>query len=93
MANKRIDQLPLSSDDIKGTDLFPIFSDNRTERISIDSLVSFIGSGTTANDTYITGATLNDNTLELGRNQGLPTLSVELSGLNQTFIHKYTTVK
>jgi hypothetical protein len=33
MPNKRIDQLPPSGNDIKGTDLFPIFSENKTERI------------------------------------------------------------
>lgn len=32
-------------------------------------------------DSYVTGATLNGSTLELTRNEGLPTLSVDLSSL------------
>ena len=76
MPNKRIDQLPPSSDQVKGTDLFPIFSDNKTERISIDSLISFIGSGTT--DTYISGGTYSNGTLTLGRNDGV---DLTVSGL------------
>ena len=71
MPNKRIDQLPPSGNDVKGTDLFPIFSDSKTERISIDTLISFIGSGTT--DTYVSGVTYTQsaNTLTIGRNDGV----------------------
>lgn len=43
MPNKRIDQLPGSGNELKGDDLVPIFSDGKTERISVDDFASFSG--------------------------------------------------
>ncbi len=44
MANKRIDQLPINSDMLKGTDLVPLWDvvNNKTERVELSSLASFI---------------------------------------------------
>ncbi|MCK5641789.1 MAG: hypothetical protein KAJ19_13385, partial [Gammaproteobacteria bacterium] len=39
-------------------------------------------SGTTSTDTYVTGATLNGNTLEIERNNGLSAVTVDLSSLS-----------
>ena len=36
-------------------------------------------------DTYVTGVTLNGNTLELERNEGLPTLTVDLSSIDTNY--------
>jgi hypothetical protein len=36
-------------------------------------------------DSYVTGATLNGNNLELGRNEGLPTVSVDLSSIDTNY--------
>jgi hypothetical protein len=36
-------------------------------------------------DSYVTGATLNGNNLELGRNEGLATLSVDLSSIDTNY--------
>jgi hypothetical protein len=41
--NKRIDQLPSNANTVKGSDILPIFSDNRTERTTIDELGSYLG--------------------------------------------------
>lgn len=68
MANKRIDQLPTSDNQIQGTDKIPVFSDGRTERITVDELGTYIGSNV---DTYVTGATYSNGTLTLGRNDGV----------------------
>jgi hypothetical protein len=38
-------------------------------------------------DLYVTGSTLNGNTLELGRNGGLSTLTTDLSSLSTTDTH------
>lgn len=68
MANKRIDQLPTSDNQVQGTDKIPIFSDGRTERITVDELGTYIGSNV---DTYVTGTTYSNGTLTLGRNDGV----------------------
>jgi hypothetical protein len=70
-SNKRIDQLPASSNQLKTTDLIPIFSDGRTERVSVDGFISLLNTGTTLN-TYTTGTTYNpnSNTLIVSRNDG-----------------------
>ena len=50
MANKRIDQLPINSNMLKGTDSIPIWDvvNNKTERVELDTLASFIASATTS---------------------------------------------
>ena len=86
--DKRINQLTPSSDPLLGTDLVAIWATNsnpHTRHQTIDKITSYVAlnmTGITSNDTYVTGATLNVNSLELGRNQGLPTLSVDLSSLD-----------
>jgi hypothetical protein len=68
MPNKRIDQLPASDNQVQGTDKIPVFSDGRTERITIDELGSYISSNS---DTYVTGGTYTNGTLTLSRNDGV----------------------
>ena len=85
--DKRIDQLIPSTIPLAGTDLFAIYNANGTRNDSLDSITDYVGqnivvTGITTNDTYVTGGTLNSTTLELGRNQGLTTLSVDLSSLS-----------
>lgn len=41
--NKRIDQLPSNANIVKGSDIVPIFSDNRTERTTIDEIGAYLG--------------------------------------------------
>lgn len=150
--DKRIDQLKDSENALKSTDLFAMYSDNRTEKQPLSNVIDYLqstintsyftggtingtttftdtisactstvyintlspcgGTGSTMTfsgsidisgqilsggtdlttlinnvtslDTYVTGATLTDATLELGRNQGLSTLSVDLSSLSGT---------
>lgn len=68
MANKRIDQLPPSGNDLKGTDLLAVWSDNKTERITLDAVAGY--SGFTSENTFLTGGTFNDGTITLGDNSG-----------------------
>ncbi len=84
MADKRIDQLNTNSNPLTGQELIPIFdkSTNNTEKISIDTLVSYID----LNDDTITGGTYNNitNTLTLRKNGGT---SFNITG----FTNFYTT--
>lgn len=66
--NKRIDQLTSSSNDLKGSDLIPVFSDGRTEKITIDDLSSY--SGITNQNTFITGSELSGSDIILSYNKG-----------------------
>jgi len=70
MPNRRIDQLPLSSNQLKGEDLIPIFSDDRTERTTLNDVSNFIS---TNSDTFVTGVTYTQSasTLTLTRNDGV----------------------
>ncbi len=68
MPNKRIDQLPASTNSLKGTDKIPVFSDDRTERFTIDDVASYIDAG---NDTFVSGSTYSNGTLTIGRNDGV----------------------
>jgi hypothetical protein len=63
MPNKRIDQLDPNLNPLTGLELIPIFdkTTNNTERITINTLASYIGSG----DTYVTGGTYYNGTLTL----------------------------
>jgi hypothetical protein len=81
--DKRIDQLTPSTLPLAGTDLFAIYNANGTRNDSLDSITNYVAQNMTGStsDSYLTGATLNSTILELGRNQGLSTLSVELSGI------------
>jgi len=85
MPNKRIDQLPPSGNNIKGTDKLPIFSDGKTERVTIDELTSFIGSGAT--NTFVSGGTYSGGTLTLGRNDGI---DLTIGGLPSVNYQVYT---
>jgi hypothetical protein len=69
--NKRIDELTPSTNPISNSDLLAVWSDNRTERISIGDLAAYIDGG---NDTYVTGGTLNftGQTLTLNLTDGDP---------------------
>ncbi len=69
MPNKRIDQLPPNGNQIQGTDKLPIFSDGKTERITVNELSSFIESGST--NTFVSGGTYSNGTLTIGRNDGV----------------------
>jgi hypothetical protein len=69
MPNKRIDQLPASTNNLQGTDKIPVFSDNRTERFTIDELASYSGftSDTTPTSTSPwTGGTGNNSIVDIG---------------------------
>lgn len=70
MPSKRIDQLPLSGDVLKGSNLIPIFSDNRTERTTLDDIAEYISNNS---DTFVTGVTYTQSasTLTLTRNDGV----------------------
>lgn len=78
MPNKRIDQLNLNLNPLTGSELIPIFDivNDTTERITLDTLSNYIGSG----DTYVTGLTytLSASTLTVKRNDGV-NLSVILT--------------
>ena len=79
MANKRIDQLPLSGNILKGEDLIPIFSDNKTERTTLDDIADYISNNS---DTFVTGVTYTKSasTLTLTRNDGVSlTTTIESS--------------
>jgi len=88
MANKRIDQLTPSTDPILGTDLIPIWTTNgtpNTRHQTMDAITDYIDgriTGATFDDTFVTGATLNVDSLELDRNQGLSPITVDLSSLS-----------
>lgn len=85
MSNKRIDQLPASDNQVQGTDKIPVFSDGRTERITVDELGTYIGSSV---DTYVTGATYSNGTLTLGRNDGVDlTVSGLYTGGTDTYVN------
>jgi len=89
--DKRIDQLIPSTIPLVGTDLFAIYNANGTRNDSLDSITSYVATNMTGvtSDTYVTGGTLNVNSLELGRNQGLSDISVDLSPLitsNDTYL-------
>lgn len=89
--DKRIDQLTPSTIPLTNTDLFAIYNANGTRNETLGSITSYVATNMTGvtSDTYVTGGTLNVNTLELGRNQGLPTISVDLSSLitsNDTYV-------
>lgn len=91
--DKRIDQLIPSSIPLDGNDLFAIYNANGTRNETLNSITDFVKSNvtgaTSSMDTYVTGVTLNVNSLELGRNQGLSTLTVDLSSLitsNDTYV-------
>lgn len=62
---------------------FPINLSSPENNVKLDSLPP--ASGIT--DSYVTGATLNSTTLELSRNQGLSTLTADLSSIDtDTFV-------
>lgn len=71
MPNKRIDQLNLNLNPLTGSELIPIFDivNDTTERITLNTLSNYIGSG----DTYVTGLTytLSASTLTVKRNDGV----------------------
>jgi hypothetical protein len=78
MANKRIDQLPPSSNDLKGGDLLAVCSNNKTERITLDSVSSY--SGFTTLDTYVSSGIFNTSTstITLSKNNGD---TIDISGI------------
>lgn len=61
MPNKRIDQLDPNLNPLTGFELIPIFdaSTNTTERITLNTLASFVDVST---DTFVTGATFDNST-------------------------------
>ena len=50
--DKRINQLTPSSDAFKGTDLIPIWSNNRTEHNTVESLVSYVNTSNNVPKVY-----------------------------------------
>ena len=81
MSNKRIDQLPPSGNDLKGTDLLAVWSDNKTERITLDSVAGY--SGFTSENTFLTGGTFNDGTITLSDKSGN---NISVSGISDTYV-------
>lgn len=82
MPNKRIDQLNQRLNPLTGDELIPIFNVNGgdTERITLNTLTSYIGSG----DTYVTGLTytLSASTLTIKRNDGINLSTIITSKLD-----------
>jgi hypothetical protein len=84
MPNKRIDQLPAGTNGVQGTDKIPVFSDDRTERYTIDEIASYIDLN---NDTFVSGGTYSNGTVTLGRNDGVDlTISGLYTGSTDTFV-------
>jgi hypothetical protein len=85
--DKRINELTPSTEPLLGTDLVAIWATNgvpHTRHQTVDVITNFVNNaltGITSFDTFVTGSTLNLNTLVLGMNQGLPDLTVDLSPL------------
>jgi len=86
MPNKRIDQLNPNLNSLTGNELIPIFdlSSNTTEKITIDTLGSYIDS---MNDTFINSAGFNNSTdlLTLYRNDGT-NLSTTINRYNRWYV-------
>lgn len=58
--DKRIDQLKPSENALKSTDLFAMYSDNRTEQQPLSNVIDYLQS--TINTSYFTGGTINGTT-------------------------------
>jgi hypothetical protein len=82
MANKRIDQLNHNLEALTGNEFIPIFdtSTNTTERITINTLSSFIDK-----DIFTTGTTLSGNTILFDRNDIFNAYSVDLTPMLSGF--------
>jgi hypothetical protein len=82
MANKRIDQLNPNLEALTGNEFIPIFdtSTNTTERITINTLSSFIDK-----DIFTTGTTLSGNTILFDRNDIFNAYSVDLTPMLSGF--------
>jgi hypothetical protein len=65
---------------VLGGDIYPTNLPSPENNVKLDNLPP--ASGIT--DSYVTGATLNSNTLELSRNQGLSTVTADLSSIDGT---------
>jgi hypothetical protein len=65
---------------VLGGDIYPTNLPSPENNVKLVNLPQ--ASGIT--DSYVTGATLNSNTLSLGRNQGLSTLTTDLSSIDGT---------
>lgn len=59
--DKRIDQLKPSANALKATDLFAMYSDNRTEQQPLSNVIAYLQS--TINASYFTGGTINGETI------------------------------
>jgi hypothetical protein len=86
MPNKRIDQLNPNLNSLTGNELIPIFdlSSNTTEKITIDTLGTYIDS---MNDTFINSVGFNNSTdlLTLYRNDGT-NLSTTINRYNRWYV-------
>lgn len=86
MPNKRIDQLNPNLNSLTGNELIPIFdlSSNTTEKITIDTLGSYIDN---TNDTFINSVSFNNSTdlLTLYRNDGT-NLSTTINRYNRWYV-------
>ena len=69
MANKKINELP-SNVNLSGSDFVPIYSNDTTEKTTIQNIADFIS---TNSDTFVTGVTYTQSasTLTLTRNDGV----------------------
>lgn len=65
---------------VLGGDIYPTNLPSPENNVKLDGLPQ--ASGIT--DSYVTGATLNSTTLELGRNQGLSAVTADLSSIDGT---------
>jgi hypothetical protein len=59
--DKRIDQLKPSTNALKSTDLFAMYSDNRTEKQTLSNVIDYLQA--TINTSYFTGGTINGATI------------------------------
>jgi len=73
--NKKIWQFPENTNPV-GTDLLLIDSNFHTKYITLNTLASFITTGNTGPNTYVTGFTYDNGSLTLSQNDGLNDLTV-----------------
>jgi hypothetical protein len=89
MPNRRIDQLDINPNPLTGNELVPIFdlTNNTTERVSINTIASFVDS---TKDTYITGGTYDNSigTITFYNNSGG---TFQVSGFLTGYTNYYTT--